>query len=186
MKFLPLVWAGLWRRPVRSILTASSIVVAFMLLGLLQGVNTGFDRAIAAANRNFLVTGTRVRGGAPMPISAMSKIRNVPGVLRTMGIRITSISLRADQPAVALITRPLGQADVTHKLPIVGNAVEGKPGLIGVFVSEPMVSLYNAQVGSTLELPMQAGKPPVEAFVRGVWRDYARQQGAIIIDEEHA
>ena len=81
MKFLPLVWAGLWRRPVRSILTASSIVVAFVLLGLLQGVNTGFDRAIAAANRNFLVTGTRVRGGAPMPISAMSKIRNVPGVL---------------------------------------------------------------------------------------------------------
>ncbi|MEJ0086713.1 MAG: ABC transporter permease [Pseudomonadota bacterium] len=80
MKFMPLVWAGLWRRPVRSILTASSIVIAFVLLGLLQGVNAGFDRAIAAANRNFLVTGTRVRGGANMPISAMTKIRNVPGV----------------------------------------------------------------------------------------------------------
>ena len=73
---MPLVWAGLWRRPVRSILTASSIVIAFVLLGLLQGVNAGFDRAIAAANRNFLVTGTRVRGGANMPISAMTKIRS--------------------------------------------------------------------------------------------------------------
>ncbi|HEX6398387.1 MAG TPA: ABC transporter permease [Steroidobacteraceae bacterium] len=80
MKFMPLVWAGLWRRPVRTILTAGSIVIAFVLLGLLQGVNTGFDRAIAAANRNFLVTGTRVRGGANMPISAMSKILGVPGV----------------------------------------------------------------------------------------------------------
>ena len=80
MKFMPLVWAGLWRRPVRSILTAGSIVIAFVLLGLLQGVNAGFDRAIAAANRNFLVTGTRVRGGANMPISAMTKIRDVPGV----------------------------------------------------------------------------------------------------------
>ena len=80
MKFLPLVWAGLWRRPVRSFLTASSIVIAFVLLGLLQGVNAGFDRAIAAANRNFLVTGTRVRGGAPMPISAMTKIQSIPGV----------------------------------------------------------------------------------------------------------
>jgi putative ABC transport system permease protein len=77
---MPLVWAGLWRRPVRTILTAGSIVVAFVLLGLLQGVNTGFDRAIAAANRNFLVTGTRVRGGAYMPVAAMSKIRDVPGV----------------------------------------------------------------------------------------------------------
>src|SRR5688572_62685 len=80
MKFLPLVWVGLWRKPVRSILTASSIVIAFVLLGLLQGVNTGFERAIAAANRNFLVTGTRVRGGANMPIAALSKIRSVPGV----------------------------------------------------------------------------------------------------------
>jgi putative ABC transport system permease protein len=78
---MPLVWAGLWRRPVRSILTASSIVIAFVLLGLLQGVNAGFEQAIAAANRNFLVTGTRVRGGASMPISAMTKIRAVPGVL---------------------------------------------------------------------------------------------------------
>jgi len=34
---MPLVWAGLWRRPVRTILTASSIVIAFVLLGLLQG-----------------------------------------------------------------------------------------------------------------------------------------------------
>jgi putative ABC transport system permease protein len=80
MKFMPLVWAGLWRKPVRSILTAGSIVIAFVLLGLLQGVNAGFDQAIAAANRNFLVTGTKVRGGANMPISAMTKILAVPGV----------------------------------------------------------------------------------------------------------
>jgi putative ABC transport system permease protein len=80
MRYLPLVWAGLWRRPVRTVLTAGSIIIAFVLLGLLQGVNAGFDRAIAAANRNFLVTGTKVRGGANMPISAMTKILAVPGV----------------------------------------------------------------------------------------------------------
>lgn len=81
MKFFPLVWAGLRRRPVRSLLTAGSIAIAFVLLGLLQGVNAGFEKAIAAANRNFLVTGTRVRGGANMPISAIVKIRDVPGVI---------------------------------------------------------------------------------------------------------
>ncbi len=80
MKFMPLVWAGLWRRPVRSILTAGSIVIAFVLLGLLQGVNAGFDQAIASANRHFLVTGTKVRGGANMPISSIPKILSVPGV----------------------------------------------------------------------------------------------------------
>ena len=80
MRFLPLVWAGLWRRPLRSILTAICIVIAFVLLGLLEGVNAGFARAIANAHRDFLVTNTRVRGGAPMPISAMAEIQSLPGV----------------------------------------------------------------------------------------------------------
>ena len=80
MKFLPLVWAGLWRRPVRSILTGICILIAFVLLGLLQGVNAGFARAIASSHRDILVTRTRVRGGAPMPISAMAKIQALPGV----------------------------------------------------------------------------------------------------------
>jgi putative ABC transport system permease protein len=81
VRFLPLVWSGLWRRPARTILTACGVAVAFLLLGLLEGVNAGFARAIEDAHRDYLVTGTRVRGGAPMPISAMAKIRALPGVV---------------------------------------------------------------------------------------------------------
>jgi putative ABC transport system permease protein len=80
MKFLPLVWAGLWRRPVRTILTGLCIAIAFLLLGLLDGVNAGFAKAIADAHRDLLVTNTRVRGGGQMPISAMTTIQNIPGV----------------------------------------------------------------------------------------------------------
>src|ERR1700739_1042005 len=81
MKLFPLVWAELWRRPLRSLLTAACIAIAFLLLGLLEGVNAGFAKAIADAHRDLLVTNTRVRGGAPMPISAMAEIQNVPGVV---------------------------------------------------------------------------------------------------------
>lgn len=80
MKYLPLVLAGLWRKPARSILTLLSIAVAFLLFGLLRGVSAGFDQAIADAHLDLLITDTRVRGGAPMPISAMEKIRRTPGV----------------------------------------------------------------------------------------------------------
>jgi len=80
MKFLPLLWAGLWRRPLRSVLTGLCIVTAFLLLGLLEGVNAGFAKAIAEAHRDLLVTNTRVRGGAPMPIAAMASIQSIPGV----------------------------------------------------------------------------------------------------------
>jgi len=81
MKLFPLVWAGLWRRPLRSILTCGCIAIAFLLLGLLEGINAGFAKAIAEAHRDLLATYTRVRGGAPMPISAMAKIQSISGVV---------------------------------------------------------------------------------------------------------
>ena len=80
MRFFPLVWAGLWRKPVRTVLTATCIVIAFVLLGLLQGVNAGFERAIARANRNALVVQARIPGGDPMPISFVDKIARISGV----------------------------------------------------------------------------------------------------------
>jgi putative ABC transport system permease protein len=80
MKFLTLVWAGLWRRPARSILTGMCIVIAFLLVGLLDGVNAGFAKVIAEAHRDLLVTDRRVPGGTQMPISAMAAIGGVAGV----------------------------------------------------------------------------------------------------------
>ncbi len=62
-------------------LTGLCILTAFLLLGLLEGVNAGFAKAIADAHRDLLVTNTRVRGGAPMPISAMTSIQSIPGVV---------------------------------------------------------------------------------------------------------
>jgi hypothetical protein len=46
MKLLPLGWAGIWRRRARTILTGLCIAVAFLLLGLLDGVNAARKRAV--------------------------------------------------------------------------------------------------------------------------------------------
>ena len=81
MKFLPLLWAGLWRRPLRAVFTALSIVVAFMLIGLLQGVDAGFAAVIAEARREFLTTDARVRGSPPMPFAMREQIRKIPGIV---------------------------------------------------------------------------------------------------------
>ena len=43
MRYLPLLWAGLFRRKTRTILTLLSIMVAFALFGLLQAVKIAFD-----------------------------------------------------------------------------------------------------------------------------------------------
>ena len=82
MKYLPLILAGLLRKPLRSVLTLLSVLIAFLLFGLLEGINAGFAEVIEAQHLDRLLTDPRVPGGAPMPVAAADKIERVPGVTR--------------------------------------------------------------------------------------------------------
>ena len=50
MKYLHLVWASLFRKRTRTVLTLVSIVAAFLLFGLLDAVRTSFALCPACAN----------------------------------------------------------------------------------------------------------------------------------------
>src|SRR5438067_11350185 len=54
MKFLPLIWSGIWRKPGRTILIFLQVSVAFALFGVLQGLKTGVEHAVAAARAELL------------------------------------------------------------------------------------------------------------------------------------
>ena len=57
MKFLPLLWSGIWRKPVRTALIFLQVCVVFALFGVLQGMKTGMDRAIANTRADVLYWG---------------------------------------------------------------------------------------------------------------------------------
>jgi putative ABC transport system permease protein len=78
VKYLPLLWAGLWRKPARTTLTLLSIAVAFVLYGILSGIDAGFAHSLAASRLDRLFTDSRF--GAPMQISDAEQIARVPGV----------------------------------------------------------------------------------------------------------
>ena len=59
--------------------------------------------------------------------------------------------------------------------------VPAPAGATAAYVSEAMVALYGAAPGTTLSLPLPDGRRS-DVFVRAVWRDYARQYGAVIVD----
>jgi putative ABC transport system permease protein len=80
MKYLPLVWAGIWRKTSRAILMLLQIASAFLLFGLLQGLNSGIKQAIAKTHSDRLYVGSSVSLGVPVPISLLPQIRAVPGV----------------------------------------------------------------------------------------------------------
>ncbi len=80
MKYLPLLWAGLWRKPIRTILTVLSIAVAFLLFGILNGVIAGFDGALSKMSDTRLRVMNRANILEAMPISYEARIAAVPGV----------------------------------------------------------------------------------------------------------
>lgn len=81
MKHLPLVWAGLWRKPSRTIFTMVCIAIAFLLFGLLQGVDSAFSLVVQQQKLDRLFVDPRVPG-QPLPISYRAQIERIPGVTR--------------------------------------------------------------------------------------------------------
>jgi len=112
----------------------------------------------------------------------VQSLAQLPGVARTGTLRTQPLQLDAARPAVTLIARSL-EGGAAQSLPLVGSALPVPEGQIGIYVSEPMVELYGAKPG-TVFAPLSAamGKAQASFFVAGVWRDYARQFGAITMD----
>ncbi len=79
MKFLPLVWAGIWRKPGRAVLTLLSVVNAFLLFGVLQGFASGLNHAVAETHADVLLSLSRI-STEPLPVGQIAQIRMVQGV----------------------------------------------------------------------------------------------------------
>jgi putative ABC transport system permease protein len=134
--------------------------------------------------------------------SFVRAVAAVKGVNRVSSLRTTSVLLDASQPAVALIARDL--VDPAGTLPLVGSPLPVPPGQIAIYVSEAVTDLYGARPGSTFEplskvfsgafraedqqtrarpatdlIAHEITRAAPRFFVAGVWRDYARQFGAI-------
>ncbi|MGH8803532.1 MAG: ABC transporter permease [Polaromonas sp.] len=127
-------------------------------------------------------------------------LTRLPGIGRVSALRATQLLLDPAKPAVTLIARPIGDPATT--LPLVGSPLPVPAGHVGIYVSEAMVDLYGARPGSVFRPLSQAfgalaqadRAPPAPDsiansersaaapfYVAGIWRDYARQFGAIVM-----
>jgi putative ABC transport system permease protein len=81
VKYLPLLMSALWRRKARTIFTMLSIVVAFLLFGMLETVDRAFsnpDSGAVGADR--LITTNKTSITLSLPFSDTQQIRSLPGV----------------------------------------------------------------------------------------------------------
>lgn len=80
MRFLPLIWANLLRKKVRSVLTVLSVLVAFILYGYLCAVERALDQGVSMAGADRLLVRHRVSIGQVVPESYLRRITGIPGV----------------------------------------------------------------------------------------------------------
>jgi putative ABC transport system permease protein len=119
------------------------------------------------------------------PVSEQAKLKALPGIARLDFRRTRSIILDPNRPAVTLIARGASDADARAELPLVSSEparsdlARGAPAEPPVWISEAVQDLYGLKPGSAISLPL-AGQNR-QYRVAGVWRDYARAFGAVVM-----
>jgi putative ABC transport system permease protein len=152
MKYLPLIWSALMRKPARAILTLLSVMIAFTLFGLTIGLNATFDQMIADARDNRIYVIPRFAGGlTPMPVAVAREIERIPGVsdvlfnnyipgYRTDPKNRIFVGLSGDNARKVLSDYPItpSQWDMLHN------------DRTGVLVSKKQADKWHLKTGDTL------------------------------------
>jgi putative ABC transport system permease protein len=142
MKYVPLLWYGLRRRPLRTALVVLQIAVVIGLFGVLQGVQGGAS-ALMARTRADLLTVESLRPG-PLPLAYWQSIRKIPGVkevapenllrptyvLPTQHVTVFSVDLQSGLKVIPVtIARSLVHAmDVTRTGAVATTALANRYG----------------------------------------------------------
>ncbi len=80
MKYMALVWSNMWRKRIRTTLTILSVLVAFLLFGLLTGFKTAFEVGGSLETAERLITVHKVSLINMMPVSYVERIKRIPGI----------------------------------------------------------------------------------------------------------
>ncbi|MCA3212322.1 MAG: ABC transporter permease [Burkholderiales bacterium] len=176
---------------------AAGIVASFALMVAMATMVASFRTSVDQWLGRVLPADVYVRAGpvaagalgattAAFPAADQQALAGHPQVERAEFARNVKVALDPARAPVALIARPVDRAAPERVLPMTGSVRPWRPGEPPpAWVSEAMVEIYGAGVGSTLTLPLARpdGSALAQPFiVSGVWRDYARQTGAVMID----
>lgn len=108
-----------------------------------------------------------------------ARVRALPQVARVDFLRSARVVLDPARPPVVLIARDRA----AKAFPLVGKAYERRRGdPPPVWVSEAMLDLYGFSPGEKIQLPLEGREHPFT--IVGVFRDYARQHGAILLERD--
>ena len=157
---------------------ALAVALTVMVASFRDAVTRWLDAVLPAELYLRTAASSAAGDAAFLPPALVDAIGRIDGVARAEAQRAVPLQLDAARPDVVLLARETGAAG--ERLPLVGDVAPAAPGRVSVWASEATARLYGARAGSDLALPLPDGTR-IDARVRGVWRDYARQHGSIAI-----
>ena len=170
--------------PGQTMVSLAAIVASFSLMAamaiMVASFRTSVDEWLGAVLPAELYFRTSHAGETAWIDAALeARVRALPEVEKAVFLRSSRISLDPGRPPVTLIARDGGRLF----FPLLGKTYERKPDdPPPAWISEAVADLYGYRPGDDIQIPL-AGKN-FKFIVVGVWRDYARQHGAIVIERE--
>lgn len=153
--------------------TALMIAMATMVTSFRGAVDDWLGQVLAADLY------MRTNAGMSFDPATRARLATTPGLANLSFGRQLPLTIAADRPPLGLIARPV-RGDQDSTLVLIARASTVPVGIPRIWVSEPAQRLYGWNPGDMVTLPI-AGS--TRFVVAGVWRDYARQAGAVVIDE---
>jgi putative ABC transport system permease protein len=173
----------LWGAPSQAAIALCGIVASTSLMIAMAVMVTSFrgsveEWLVQILPADLYLTLDDAASGPQLDPTTQAKLQVLPNVQWVSFLKETTLRLAPDRPPVSLIARVV--SGPAGGLPLLGPSLPVPAGQTPVWVSEPAARLYRWRPGDRIVLPIAGVAPRV--FVAGVWRDYARQYGAIAID----
>jgi putative ABC transport system permease protein len=160
VKYLPLIWSALWRKPVETLLTLSSIIAAFALVGLMASVDAATRQFIDSKRLDRLWVDARFFSesitGLPIGMSAqLSRIDGVSAVGATRWFGAYHVDPHDQVSVVAMDEGMKGAWSDGSVTPEQWDALAAKPS--GLLISERAATVRHLKPGDRFTLITEPG-----------------------------
>jgi putative ABC transport system permease protein len=172
----------------RSTVSIAAVLVSFSLMVAMAIMVYSFRNSLDDWMQRILPADLYVRAGSSgltsfLDDDAQAVVRDVEGVARADFVRFQDVALPGPGLPLAIIARPVDESSAAGILPIRRRDPQPAPdGTVPVWASEAALDLRGFDVGTVFELPL--GGQTVRASVRGLWRDYERPGGSIVMPRD--
>ena len=119
MKYLPMLWSNLKRKPLRGLLTWASVVVAFLLFGVLEAVRFALSGGVELAGQDRLISQHKVSLIQFLPLNYLNRVRSLDGVhFATSNDWFGGVYQDDRNQLVVIAVEPESFFDVYHEIPV--------------------------------------------------------------------